>query len=152
MHMFGILSPVMTLYKEKIVQVKRSKAGLGLYAGQDIKKGAFVIEYMGEKISPDEADRRGGKYLFTVNKKVVIDGKGRDNTARYINHSCRPNCEAEVDEEKERVRIFARKNIEKGAELNYDYGKEYWNDYIKPFGCRCDKCTQRKRRTKGGKK
>jgi hypothetical protein len=122
--------------------VRRTKAGLGLVTLEDIKKGDLVIEYTGEKISSDEADRRGGKYLFTVlDDKLVIDGKGRKNLARYINHSCRPNCEAEVDEDKKRVFIYAKRNIKAGEELHYDYGKEYWEDHIKPYGCRCQKCT-----------
>lgn len=127
------------------LKVKRSNAGLGLFTLSPLKKGDFVIEYTGEKISSDEADDRGGKYLFTINKKLVLDGKDRKHTARYINHSCRPNCEAEVDEDEEKVNIYAKKNIEAGEELTYNYGKEYWNEYIKPFGCKCEKCTATKK-------
>ena len=72
---------------------------MGLFATEHIAKGTYIIEYTGEKISVEESDRRGGKYLFTVLDDVVIDGKGRENIARYINHSCRPNCYAEIDEE-----------------------------------------------------
>ncbi|MCA9364227.1 SET domain-containing protein-lysine N-methyltransferase [Candidatus Kaiserbacteria bacterium] len=124
------------------VRVGRSSAGLGLFATQPIAKGDFVIEYTGEKISSDEADRRGGKYLFTLTKDVVIDGTGRENTARYINHACKPNCEAEVDEDDMKVRIYARRNIASGEELTYHYGKEYWDDHIKPHGCRCAQCAR----------
>lgn len=123
--------------------VKRSKAGLGLFTMNDIKKGAFIIEYTGEKITTDEGDRRGGQYLFTLNDDYVIDGKGRKNVARYINHSCRPNSEPEIDEDKWKINIYARRNIKAGEELNYDYGKEFWNDYIKPKGCQCDKCLEK---------
>lgn len=119
-------------------RVRRSNAGLGLFAEKAFQKGDFVIEYKGPIITDDEADDRGGKYLFAIDKDVVIDGAGRNNKARYINHSCRPNCEAEIDGE--RVFIYARKNIQFGEELSYDYGKEYWEDYIKPYGCRCEKC------------
>jgi SET domain-containing protein len=119
-------------------KVKRSSAGLGLFSGEDIKKGSLVIEYTGNILSSKEADARGGKYLFEVNSKKVIDGSGRENKARYINHSCRSNCEIEI--KKGRVFVFARKNIKKGEELSYDYGKEYFNEYIKPNGCRCQKC------------
>lgn len=115
-------------------------AGLGLFATADIKKGDFIIEYTGEKISSDEADERGGKYLFTLNKKWVIDGKGRGNLARYINHSCRPNAEAEIDEDDWKINIYARRNIRAGEEIAYYYGKAYWKDHIKPHGCRCEKC------------
>ena len=72
--------------------VKRSSAGLGLFAARDFKKDALVIEYSGEVITDAEAQRRGGGYLFKLNDDWTIDGKARDNTARYINHSCRRNC------------------------------------------------------------
>lgn len=130
-----------TASKEVPYVVKRSKAGLGLFATKEYKRGDPIIEYTGEKISEEEANRRGGKYLFTITDKVTIDGKGRENTARYINHSCAPNAEAERDEEKLIVRILAKRRIMPGEEIFYDYGKEYWDEHIKPFGCRCPKCT-----------
>lgn len=118
--------------------VKRSSAGLGLFAGEPIKKGTCVIEYVGRTISEKEAYTSRSKYLFEINKKVTIDGRPRWNKAGYINHSCRPNCDPEI--RKGRVYIMAIKNITEGEELNYDYGKEYWDDHIKPHGCRCAKC------------
>jgi len=128
--------------KLKTVSVRRSSAGLGLFANVSFKRGDFIIEYTGDHISHEESDRRGGKYLFILNKKIVIDGKGRENTARYINHACSPNAEAEADDEDEKVRIFARRKILPGDEITYDYGKEYWDEYIKPYGCRCLTCTE----------
>lgn len=125
---------------KKGVTVKKSSAGLGLYATQDFTKGELVIEYVGEKIADAEAQRRGGKYLFELNDSWTIDGKGRENVARYINHSCRPNCYPELDENEERVFIFAKRKIAIGEELTYDYGKQYFNLEIKPHGCRCEKC------------
>jgi len=122
-------------------QVKRSIAGLGLFATEPMKRGDFIIEYTGELIPTEEADRRGGKYLFVVSDTKTIDGKGRDNIARYINHSCAPNAEAELDEDELRVRIYAKKKILPGEEILYDYGKEYWDEHIKPYGCRCPHCT-----------
>ncbi|MBI3671776.1 SET domain-containing protein [Candidatus Azambacteria bacterium] len=119
-------------------KVKRSRSGLGLFAEDDIKKGDFIIEYTGKIISHDEANEKGGKYLFEINSKRTIDGSGRENKARYINHSCRPNCEVEI--KKDRVFVYAKKKIKAGEELSYDYGKEYFDEYIKPYGCRCDKC------------
>lgn len=142
-YFFVILSPIVSEIKrvqKKDLAVKRTKAGLGLVTLVPIEKGDLIIEYTGEKISSDEADRRGGKYLFTIDKNWVIDGKGRENLARYINHACRPNCETEVDERKKKVFIYARRNINPGEELNYNYGKEYWDEHIKPFGCKCSKC------------
>lgn len=121
---------------------KRSSAGLGLFACTEFKKGDFIIQYTGEYITHDEADRRGGKYLFILDDKTVVDGKGRENTARYINHSCRPNAEAEVDEDEQIIRILAKKTIKPGDEITYDYGKDYWKQYIEPHGCKCAHCTQ----------
>ncbi len=68
-------------------------------------------------------------YLFE------IDGLERSNQARYINHSCDPNCEVYI--EKSRIMIYAIKNIPAGAELSYDYGEEYFDEFLKPVGCRC---------------
>ncbi len=122
------------------VQVKRSHTGLGLFALEDIPKGRLIIEYTGERISNDEADRRGGRYLFAVTKDLVIDGKGRQNTSRYINHSCRPNAEAEHDESDDRIYIRSIKKIKAGEEIAYDYGREYLEDLIGPGGCLCPAC------------
>lgn len=126
-------------YRPKVA-VKRSSAGLGLFAAEDIKKEQLIIEYTGERISEDEANRRGGKYLFEVTDDLVIDGKGRENIARYINHSCAPNAEAEHDEDEDRIYIRACKQVTAGEEITYNYGKEYVKDIIGPSGCRCKKC------------
>lgn len=120
--------------------VKRGAHGLGLFTTTPIKKGDYIIEYTGERISTEEANRRGGQYLFTLNEQWLIDGKSRQNKARYINHACRPNCEAELSRNERRVFIQAKRDIEAGEELGYNYGKEFWNTYIKPKGCRCAKC------------
>lgn len=127
-------------HPQSLFVVKRARpgAGLGLFARIDIKKGTFVIEYTGEKITNEEADRRGGRYLFNIDSKWTIDGKKHHNTARYINHSCRPNCESRISGGK--VKIYAIKNIKAGEELAYDYGTEYFEEFLKPHGCRCDKC------------
>lgn len=127
--------------KPEHVQVKRSSAGLGLFAAAPFKKGDLVIEYTGEVISAEEADRRGGKYLFELNENWTIDGKGRENIARYINHSCRPNCYPELTEDETKVFIYAKKKIAPGEELTYNYGSDYFKRVIKPLGCRCTKCT-----------
>ena len=131
--------------KPEHILVKRSRAGLGLFATAPFKRGDFIVEYTGEHISHEESDRRGGKYLFILDEKIVIDGKGRENIARYINHACKPNAEAEADEEEEKVRILAKRKILPGEEITYDYGKDYWDEYIKPFGCRCATCLLEKK-------
>jgi len=120
------------------LKVKYSSAGLGLNVTKDIQKGDFIIEYTGEKISSDEADRRGGKYLFEINTKWVIDAKDRKNLARYINHGCKPN--AEIINEGGELNLYAKRDIKAGEELTYHYGKGYFEDHIKPVGCRCDHC------------
>lgn len=127
------------LSSEKYV-VKRGLSGLGLFAAARIKKGARIIEYKGERVQSEEADRRGGKYLFELNDRYTIDGSSRDNIARYINHSCEPNCYAEINAAETRVFIFAQRNIEVGEELSYDYGEDYVNRIIAPAGCRCHSC------------
>jgi len=126
------------------LKVKRAAkgSGLGLFAEEDILKGAYIIEYFGREISEKEEYTSKSLYLFEITKKKTIDGTIRENTARYINHSCRPNCEAEI--KKGRVLIFAKRNIKKGEELAYDYGKEFFNDHIKPIGCKCVKCIEKK--------
>lgn len=80
--------------------------GRGAFALRRIRKGTRIIEYLGERISPEEADNRydddAGErphtFLFTVNKRIVIDGAVEGNEAAYLNHACDPNCEA-VDED-----------------------------------------------------
>jgi SET domain-containing protein len=120
----------------KNVKVRRGAHGLGLFATGPIKKSTVVAEYWGEIITEEEADRRGGKYLFELDKHMAIDGKSRKNVARYINHSCSPNCEPQEDE-KRRIVIVAKRHISAGEEFGYNYGKEYWIEHIKPIGCRC---------------
>jgi hypothetical protein len=120
--------------------VKRSRSGLGLFATTHYKKGDFIIEYTGERITEAEANRRGGKYLFRLNNQYTIDGKDRKNAARYINHSCRPNAYPELNYAETRIRIYAKKQIAPGDEITYHYGKMYFKDLIEPRGCRCEKC------------
>ena len=122
------------------LRVGKSSAGLGLFAEEEIPRSAFIIEYFGPIISGDEADEYGGKYLFEINKKTVINGVSRKNSARYINHSCKPNCYAEIDDK--RVFIYTRRKIQPGEELSYNYGKEYFADVIKPSGCKCTHCAK----------
>lgn len=129
-------------FKPKL-RVGKSDAGLGLFAGEDLKKGAFVIEYVGEILTRKESNERGGKYLFETSDNRIIDGSARSNTARYINHSCTPNCE--VDIRRGHVLIFTTRAIKEGEELLYDYGEEYFDEYIKKGGCRCRTCASKKK-------
>lgn len=127
-----------TVQRPEGVKVKRSSAGLGLFATRPIKRGERIVEYFGREISKAEEYSSTSKYLFEINSRKTIDGTQRDNVARYINHSCKPNCEPTIV--KGRVWIDAIKNIKADEELSYDYGEEYVNEHIKPFGCRCVGC------------
>lgn len=124
--------------------VKKSHSGLGLFAVEPIKKKQFIIRYKGKLLNNKQAEKKGGKYLFEVNSRWTIDGTPRSNKARYINHACRESNAEPIVYGKE-VRIYARKNIKPGEEIHYNYGRIYFNDYIKPYGCRCEYClTKRK--------
>ena len=93
-----------------IVVKKSSKHGKGVFSTKEIKKNTKIIQYIGEKISKAEGDRRsalrikrflnskktGSVYIFELNKKYDIDGSLIKNKARYINHSCDPNCEVDI--------------------------------------------------------
>lgn len=119
-------------------QVKRSSAGLGIFATVPIKKGAFIMEYVGPLLNDEQANKKAGKYLFSLGNKWTIDGSGRSNTARYFNHSCRPNCEAWQYGNK--VKIKSRRAIKVGEELTYNYGKDYFERIIGGAKkCRCEK-------------
>ena len=119
------------------LKVGRSKTGLGLFAMEPIPKGKKIIEYVGKFMIDEPDDDKNSLYIFNLNKHMDLDGAPRWNTARYINHSCRPNAESDVV--KGHVWIKAKKNIMLGEEIFYDYGKEYFEEYIKPKGCRCIK-------------
>ena len=120
------------------VRVKRSSAGLGLYAFEDIQRGAIILEYVGKRIPTSQGDTLNTRYVFNVNTRIDIDGSPRWNTARYINHSCMPNCEAV--NRRGRIFIVSRRKIRSGEELTYEYGKEYFEGTILKEGCLCVKC------------
>ena len=124
--------------------VKRTKTGLGLFATKPIPKGKRLIEYFGPLVPNEEVEKSSKKYFFSVNRKWSIDGSGRSNLARYINHSCKPNAEAFVSNRR-RVWIWSAKNIKPGEEITYDYGKEYFEGIIEPIGCKCKRCRKRDR-------
>ncbi len=130
-------------------KVKKSKVhGTGVFAAQKITKNSKVIEYIGRKVSKSEGDKisenrlkkylnskkTGSVYVFELNKRFDIDGSPLYNKARYINHSCSPNCE--VDVIRGHIWISSIKNIKEGEELSYDYGYEFDEDY-KDHVCKC---------------
>lgn len=125
-------------------RVKKSRPGMGrgLFTTKAIKKGDFVIEYTGERIPAKVADTLGTRYLFEIDDDWTIDGSSKDNLARYVNHSCDPNCEAE--ERDGRIYYYAIRNIAAGEELTIDYGQEYFDEFIKPAGCKCGAAAHRR--------
>jgi hypothetical protein len=121
--------------------IKRSASGLGFFTLKPIANDKKIIEYIGPILTKEEADKKGGKYLMTIDEEHIIDGSPRSNAARYINHSCQPN--AKAYRTGVRVWIWSIRNIEAGEEITYDYGKKYFNDHIKPQGCKCIKCSKK---------
>ncbi len=131
-------------------KVKNSKIhGHGVFAISKIKKNTKIIQYIGEKVTRSEGNRRsekrikkylnsnktGSVYIFELNKKYDIDGSPSYNKARYINHSCSPNCEIDIINDE--IWIKSIKNIKKDEELSYDYGYSFdMNDY-KDHTCKC---------------
>jgi uncharacterized protein len=120
--------------------------GRGVYATSFIPKEARIIEYVGERIGKRESDRRGqaqhakslesgdaAVYIFTLSKNYDLDGNVPWNTARLINHSCAPNCEAWI--EGRRIYIHALRDIHPGEELSFDYGFDV--DCFEDHPCRC---------------
>jgi SET domain-containing protein len=121
--------PVTPTRKTPIYVVRNSPIhGRGVFAGRTLRKGTRIVEYRGERITMREADRRPDSdpdnpyhtFLFELNDGNVIDAAVRGNAARWINHSCEPNCEPFEDDDG-RVFIEARRTIRKGEELAYDY-------------------------------
>ena len=122
--------------------VRRSKIGLELYAMEKIPRGRFAMEYWGKVVTDDAAQYVGGKYLFELGNGRTILGATRKNTARYANHACRPNSEMRTIGN--RAYLYSVKRIKPGEAITYDYGKEYFECFIKPYGCRCGTCKKRK--------
>lgn len=121
------------------LRVGKSRTGKGVFAEEDIPKGKFIAEYGGIILKGDEIDKQPNtKFLFEISKRKVLNGNHPSNLARYINHSCKPNAEA-VDHYG-RILIESIRKVKKGEEITYDYGKEYFDDFIKSAGCKCIKC------------
>jgi SET domain-containing protein len=111
--------------------VRRSKLhGNGVFAARKIPAGTRIIEYGGTRISAEEADRRHPvnpedpfhTFFFALATGEVIDGGDEGNDARWINHSCEPNCESQEGKRGKRIHIVAIDDIARGQELFYDYG------------------------------
>jgi uncharacterized protein len=110
--------------------------GDGLYAKTHIAAGDTIIEYTGERLSKAESLRRcidGNNYIFSINDEFDIDGSVESNFARFINHSCAPNAEAQLEDD--RVWIVALRDISPGEEVTFNYG--YDLDDYREHPCRC---------------
>ena len=134
--------------RQPLFEVRRSPVhGLGAFALRRIRKGTRIIEYLGERVSHKEADRRyeskdandAHTFLFIVDSRTVIDAGVDGNEARFLNHSCSPNCESVI--ENRRVFIEAVRTIEPGEEMTYDYQIQREDDdppgIDEVFACRC---------------
>jgi len=128
--------------KPRYVIKRTAGTGLGFFTLDPIPDDKKIIEYIGLVLTREEADKKGGKYLMNIDEEYLIDGSPRSNAARYINHSCQPN--AKAYRTGVRVWIWSIRTIEAGEEITYDYGKNYFNDFIKPKGCNCEKCLEKK--------
>ena len=130
------------------IEVRRSKIqGRGVFATRRIRKGQRIVEYAGERVTPDEGERRYVEgdmsrhhtFLFTLDENTVIDGGRRGNISRFINHSCDPNAEAIIEDD--RIFIYAKRNIQPGTEILYDYQYERYPEHTKEdedfYACRC---------------
>ena len=131
-------------------EVRKSKVhGTGVFATEDIKKGKKIIEYIGKKVTKAEGDKisenrikrylnsktTGSVYIFELNSRYDIDGSPLYNKARYINHSCSPNCEVDIIRGK--IWITSIKKISKGDEFSYDYGYDFDKDDFNDHVCNC---------------
>ena len=146
---------------EASIEVRESGIhGRGVYAIKKIKKGSEIIEYTGERIGEEEANERyednPSTYLFMVDDDIYIDGLSKGNEARFINHSCDPNCVAYLEDDN-RVVIYALKKIRPGDELAYNYrltdeGLEGGTDYTCYCGAEDCKGTMMGKKKKKKKK
>jgi SET domain-containing protein len=134
--------------RSDMIRIRRSRLhGRGAFALRRIRKGTRIIEYLGDRVSHREADQRydlkhvddSHTFLFIVDRGTVIDGGANGNDARFINHSCDPNCESVIDDR--RVFIEAVRTIRPGDELTYDYqigrDREDPPNVDEIFACRC---------------
>jgi SET domain-containing protein len=134
--------------RRPMIEVRHSPVhGHGVFALRRIRKGTTVIEYLGDRISHEEADTRyedkdaadNHTFLFTVDSRTVIDAGRNGNEARFINHGCDPNCESAIMSR--RVFIEAIRTIQPGEELAYDYQIQRDDDDAADvdaiYACRC---------------
>jgi SET domain-containing protein len=125
-----------------LVVFKKSKIhGTGGFARADIRRGIRIIEYVGPKLTKAKAQAELAKqnyYIFTLDDDYDIDGSVEWNPARFINHSCKPNCEVEID--RDRIWVLARRSIKAGEELTYNYSYDLDDYEDRPCNCGAREC------------
>jgi SET domain-containing protein len=125
-----------------LVVFKKSKIhGTGGFARTDIRRGLRIIEYVGPKLTKAKAQAELAKqnyYIFTLDDDYDIDGSVEWNPARFINHSCKPNCEVEID--RDRIWVLARRSIKAGEELTYNYSYDLDDYEDRPCNCGAREC------------
>ena len=138
-------------HPNNFVEVKKSSIhNKGLFAKKNIPKGAFLVEYTGEKISKEEGTKRenislklnGTTYIFELDAMCDIDGSSDSNTAKYANHSCDPNCKISIRKQSDGNRhiwLRAARNIKNGEELTFDYGYSA-SENLYECKCKSKKC------------
>jgi SET domain-containing protein len=117
---------------------KSRSAGKGLFAGQAITKDTIIRRYIGSKISKDQSARalaHGNAYICYLNDRYDLDGDTLQNPARYINHSCEPNCVLQTTGRA--IWVVALRDIEAGEELTHRYNYEYNPARYAEFPCYC---------------
>ncbi len=154
-------TPELLPMSQALVIRRRSKIhGNGVFAAADIAAGTELIEYKGDRLTHADADdvygdtvETGHTFLFTLNDDYIIDGNRNGSVARWINHSCDPNCEAILqefdgdDRRRDKVFIHAKRDLAQGEELTFDYGivlsVPHTGKLKKLWACRCgsESCT-----------
>jgi SET domain-containing protein len=128
---------VSTVHQTELVVFKNSAIhGTGGFARCDILSGNALMEYVGEKIDKQESIRRceaNNVFIFFLNENQDIDGNVSWNPARWLNHSCSPNAEAELAND--RIWLLAKRDIESGEEITFNYGFDLEN--YREYPCRC---------------
>jgi uncharacterized protein len=129
-------------FETDVIVFKRSPIhGLGGFAKAAICRGTRVVEYVGERISKSDSVRRceqNNEYVFTLNDEQDLDGNVAWNPARFLNHSCAPNCEAELDDD--HIWIIAARDIHAGEEITFNYGYDLVDYHDYPCRCGSSRC------------
>lgn len=132
------------IINELVEQKASSIHHRGIYAYKDIPEDTMIIEYLGEKLTQKQADKRADEekkadvYFFQLNSRTVLDGDIANNPAKFINYTCEPNCYSDI--KKGRIYIYALRDIKAGEELSYDYGfaRPGWEEH--PCYCGSKNC------------